>query len=476
MENESLEARALYLAQVEKLSGRQIARALGIDRKRVRRILKQDTLASAAARPAPAALEPYRNLVAGWYHQYPKLQARQIWERLKSYGSQASYPSVVRFTREYRKVKAEAYHPLSFLPGEEAQVDWFFFTHPKLGRLAGFLYVLSYSRFAWGGFYPRTSFEFFLAGHLECFEHLKGLARRHRYDNLKSVVLSREDTRIEYNPQFLDFARHFGFQIHVCNPYSGNEKGRVERLVRDARTFLYGQDFTDLKDLNQKFHGWLTERNQSIHRSTGKTPLVLLGEEKLLLLPSGTYPPTRVIPGVRVSKTALVEFETNRYSVPSTCASKPAEIIAWPERVEIWVSGNKAAVHPRCFKRSQMIQNPLHSETLLERTSHFKYQRILELIQAMSPEFRIFLEAHQDETEKIQAAYELFRLLKIYSKAILISAVRELAGMGVFKIKALQSLLSLPSPREGDLLWPRDPNLLNLSYEPRSLQDYDPAD
>lgn len=71
-------------------------------------------------------------------------------------------------------------------------------------------------------------FEFFLAGHLECFKHLGGLVRQHRYDNLKSVVLSREQQQIKYNPQFLEFARFFGFSIHACNPYSGNEKGQVE--------------------------------------------------------------------------------------------------------------------------------------------------------------------------------------------------------------------------------------------------------
>lgn len=78
------------------------------------------------------------------------------------------------------------------------------------------------------------------------------MARRHRYDNLKSVVLKRSSGNIEYNPQFLDFARFHGFSIHVCNPYSGNEKGRVERIIRDIRVFLYAETFDSLSDLNEK--------------------------------------------------------------------------------------------------------------------------------------------------------------------------------------------------------------------------------
>lgn len=222
------------------------------------------------------------------------------------------------------------------------------------------------------------------------------------------MVLSRKENNIQYNPQFLDFARFFGFSIHACNPYSGNEKGRVERPIRDARAFLYGQDFVDIDDLNDQFRGWLVKRSQQVHRSTGKTPLVLLSEEKLLGLPTGDYPPTRTKPAIGISRTALVEFETNHYTVPTSCVGQIAEIIAWPEKIEILVSSQKVAVHSRSFGKKQLIRNPLHAEKLLERSGHFKYERILQLIQAMDPAFDHFLWATKEEFEKLQAAYELF--------------------------------------------------------------------
>ena len=193
-------------------------------------------------------------------------------------------------------------------------------------------------------------------------------------------------------------------------------------------------------------------------------------------LPSGAYPPTRTIPAVGISKTALVEFETNRYSVPSSCVGQSAEIIAWPEKIEIRVSSQRVAVHTRCFERKRLIQNPLHAEKLLERSGRFKYERILQLMQAMDPAFDHFLWAQPDEDEKLQAAYELFRLMKIYSRTILASAVEELNGIGSFKIKALHSLLNLPVEKETYPVWPADPKLLNLNYTPRSLKDYDPPD
>lgn len=470
MDEESIMQRVMHLRQVEHFSQRQIANVLGVGRKRVRQILKgQD---STKALPKKSMLDEYAQLIAHWYKQYPKLKAIQVYERLKEYGYQGSYPSVALFSREYRRPKQSVYHPLVFLPGEEAQVDWFFFNHRRLGQVAGFIYILSFSRYGWGIFYPKTTFEFFLAAHLECFKHIVGLARCHRYDNLKSVVLSRSP-EIEYNPHFLDFARFYGFSIYVCNPYSGNEKGRAERIIRDIRTFLYGQDFIDLADLNRKFHLWFDKRNNTIHRSTGKPPQELLLKERLLGLPQVPYIARRIVQAVS-SKTALVEFETNKYSLPSAFASKPVEIIAYPEAIEICLSGQKVASHPRCFGKKQTIQNPLHAEKLLEYTPQFKMRRILQLITHMDPAFSHFLDNQDNDMQRIDAAYQLFVLLKTHSRAMLTSAVRELNGLACFKIKALRSLLQLPEPKEHEPLWPQNQNLLNLTYEERSLDHYDP--
>jgi transposase len=471
MTNESLIQRVLFLREVEKLSQRQIAAVIGTSRKRVRNILAKQ--GQAAPIPKAGILDEYNGLITHWHKQYPRLKATQTYDRLKEYGYDGAYASVARFTREYRTRKKSSYHPLSFLPGEEAQIDWFFFNHERLGKVAGFLYVLSYSRYSWGIFYPKTSFEFFLAGHMECFKRIGGLARRHRYDNLKSVVLSRSADKIEYNPQFLDFARFYGFSIYACNPYSGNEKGRVERIIRDIRSFLYAETFVDLDELNRKFHLWLERRNTTIHRSTLKAPVDLLIQERLIHLPSQLYPASRVIPAA-ASKTALVEFEANKYSVPSTCAGKTVEIVAYPDRIEIFTGGEAVARHQRSFGKGGTFQNVLHAETLLNRTPRFKMRRILQVISGMSPAFKHFLDHQDNDMDRVNAAHQLFTLLKSHSRVMLTSAVRELNALSCFKTKTLMSLLNLPEPAEPERLWPKNQQLLNLTYEERRLDDYDP--
>jgi transposase len=469
--DEAIIQRILHLAEVEKLSQRQIARTLGINRKCVRKILGG---INSGAKPMikKTKIDDYLGLIAQWYKQYPKLLALQIYERLKSYGYTGGYGCVKRATLEYRRPKQMAYHPLTFMPGQEAQVDWFFFNHPVIGKVAGFLYVLCYSRYAWGIFYPRHCFEFFLAGHLECYRHLSGLPRSQRYDNCSSVVTAR-DPQIKYNAQFLDFARFYGFSIELCNPNSGNEKGRVERKIRDIRIFLDTETFKDLNDLNRKFHLWLEKSNNTVHRVTGKTPKEMLPQEKLIQLPVNTYLARRIVTA-RVSKTALVEFETNKYTVPTSCVGKMVDVAAYVGHVEIWIDKDKVATHKRCFGQKQLIQNPLHSDQLLDRSPQFKLKRIKQMMIQMDTALAEFIGQQDDETAALSAAYQIYQLTKMVSRAMVLSAVRELNGMKCFKIKALISLLNLPSRQEPPAVWPKNQDLLNLNYEERNLTDYDP--
>jgi len=250
------------------------------------------------------------------------------------------------------------------------------------------------------------------------------------------------------------------------------DKGRVERIIRDIRVYLETEKFADLVELNRKFHAWLERRNNTIHRSTGKTPIELLSQERLLKLPLNAYPARRVVPA-RVSKTALVEFDANKYSVPTSCVGKMAEITAYPGHIEIWLGSQKVATHKRCFGRMQMIQNPLHAERLLNRSPKFKLERIQQLIVGMDLVFKTFIDNQEEETQQT-VAHQIYELIRTHSKTVVLSAVRELNGMGCAKVKALMSLLRVPGVQEPPAVWPKDTRLLNLNYEERKLTDYDP--
>jgi transposase len=447
---------------------RQIAKKLGVSKKRVSRVIRNEKITKPLFE---SILKPYERLIDQWYQEYPFLKASQVYKRLKAYEFKGSYTTVSLYTQKYRQKRRQAYHELTFLPGEEAQVDWIEGRLPW-GVAYGFAMILAYSRYLYVRFYPRQSLEFFLEGHIEAYREMGGVAHRHRYDNIKTVVIERSP-ELKFNAQFLDFARHYGFSIHLCNPYRANEKGRIERALRDLRDFLRVNTFQDLKELNRKTSLWRIERNQRVHRSTQKAPIEALKEEKLKALPAIPYRPYRVVLA-SISKTGFVEFETNRYSVPSSYAERSCEILVYPDHLEVMVKGNRIAFHRRSFNRKEKIEDPTHREMLLRMTPRFKSQRIYQLMDQMDPALHHFLqEAGQEDHNPLDIAYEFFKLLKHVSKTMLLSAVREANRIGTFKIRYIQGLLQVPQPQPSNPVFPQESRLLDIDYERRNLKDYD---
>src|SRR3989304_3664143 len=130
-----------HLYEVEKLSIRQIAKKLRRARKTVARVIHNERV----MRSYPdSILRPYERLIDQWYQEYPFLKASQVYGRLKAYEFKGSYPTVSLYTQKYRQKRRQAYHELTFLPGEEAQVDWIGEGLPW-GGAYGFALILAYS-------------------------------------------------------------------------------------------------------------------------------------------------------------------------------------------------------------------------------------------------------------------------------------------------------------------------------------------
>jgi transposase len=98
-----------------------------------------------------------------------------------------------------------------------------------------------------------------------------------------------------FNPRYLDFARHHGFEIVACNVGRGNEKGRVESGVGYVKkNFLRGLELSEFSAMQAAAQVWLdTVANVRIHGETQRRPIdkagrlgkrYMLGNFKPLLL------------------------------------------------------------------------------------------------------------------------------------------------------------------------------------------------
>lgn len=474
MSNELLQ-RISYLRKVKGLSFRQIGEETGIPRKKASKIYfgvwEKDK------RRREVILAPYRELICSWFAETPSLKATQVWKRIRERGVSVSYRTTSEFTEDIRaKKKGRVFWPLNFLPGEEAQVDWFFVDHPKLGKLWGFTMILSYSRYAFAHIFCRSSFEFFIEGHLLALADFAGCPQSLRYDNLKSVVLKREP--LAYNPSFLEFARQYGFEIKLCNPASGNEKGRVERLIRSIRdTFLNtAGHHQSLQALNLALHGWVREKNEILHRATDAVPAKRKTEEKLKPLPIRPWTNVLVHPPKKPTKTGFVIFDTNLYSVPEHAAHEQVVLHTMIDRIDVYdCKGNRVASHPRSFGRKQQLFNPIHrSGNRLSEKS--KMERIFSLIQNMDPSAKAFLEQNEVIGEDARrTAYMIFKFLKDHSRGIILSLLREAVTCKNPRLKFLLSHLTRREEK-GDQVSPQNSSLLTIDYQPRPLEDYDNYD
>jgi transposase len=468
---ETIRQTILYLRDVLGLSFYQIQDRTGMSRKRASRIYRGSCQDKRDKRDF--ILDEYRPLIAEWFKEHPTLKAQQVHGWLRTRGVKISYPAVVKYTREFRKKVPRAYHHLTFLPGEEAQTDWCFINHPQLGKLYGFVLILSYSRYLFAHVFARSSFEFFIEGHLMAFSSLGGIPYGLRYDNLATVVLKRRP-EVQYNPRFLEFSRHYNIEIRLCNPGAGNEKGRVERAIRTLRETCLNtlEKYSSLKALNQALHGWVDNKNQTIHRTTEKKPADLLPEEKLRPLPEKPWNNVLIHPPVKTTKTAMMIFDTNSYSVPDYLVGKSLSIHSTPDTVMIYDGAKRVASHPRSFDRRSQIINPLH-RNYCKLSVKAKMQRIHEAIKNLHPTISDFLvknEACGEDPQK--TAYEIFKLLKSHSRGMLISVASECLQKKSPRLRTFLSYLHMEFT-EAETVQPQKGELLNISYQPRGLEEYD---
>lgn len=467
---ESVKEKVLYLRDVMKLSFRQIEKQTGIPRKRLAKIYRGHMRKK---RIYSSALDQYQSLIVGWFREYPSLKAFQVYDWLKERNVDVSYSLVAQYTKHLRKKKEKIYHNLEFLPGEEAQVDWAFINYPGLGKLCCFVLILSYSRYLFAHLFSRHSFEFFIEGHLLAFKNMKGIPRSLKYDNLKSVVLKRKpDT--EHNPLFLEFCRHYGIQIRLCNPGAGNEKGRVERAIRTIKEnfFAHVENFSSLSSLNIALHDWVKEKNNTIHRSTEKKPADSFLEEKLKPLPQIPWKNIFIHPQVKSLKTGMIIFDTNQYSVPEYLAQKFLSIHSSATCIEVYDGKNRVATHTRVFERGKKIVNPLH-RTYSKLSSAAKADRIYNVIKNMNSDIADFLSKNETVGEDPKkSAYQIFKLLKTQTRSVIIGICKESLDRKSPRIKTLLSYLHLDQNNNNETVQPLNTGLLTIEYNKRSLEDY----
>ena len=260
--------------QRQHLTFAQTARALGLHPQTVAKwaAIKQFRPRLSTARTS--LLDPFKAQIVRWLESHP-YSAQQIFQRLREAGFAGGTTIVKDYVRRIRPRPREAHLTLQFAAGECAQIDWGEFGTIAVGstrrRLSFFVMVLCYSRLMYLEFTVSQTMEFFLGCHEHAFAAFGGCPTRLMIDNLRSAVLQRlAGVAPVFNPKYVDFARHWGFDISACNVGRGNEKGRVENGVGYVKkNFLAGLELPDFNALAPTATLWVdTVANVRTHSAT----------------------------------------------------------------------------------------------------------------------------------------------------------------------------------------------------------------
>lgn len=344
----------------------RIARQLGIDRKTVDRCLQRDEARASPRGSRGSKLDPFKPYIQRRLQVYD-LTARKLFAEIEVQGYEGSYELVKRYVRGIRakKAKEEAFVRFETPPGEQAQVDWADFgTIEHGGRsrsLSCFIMVLGYSRMMYVEFTLSQDLATVVRCHLNAFGYLGGVTDTILYDNMKTVVLSRQGEHIEWNPQFLDFARRYGFLPRLCLPGRKETKGKVERTVGYVRSSFYaGLEFEGLEELNQRCMAWLDNvANVRVHGTTKARPLDRLAEEKLQPLAGREYV-VELTQSRKSSKDCFIYFEGNRYSVPHQYSCRELQIKVRGDELCLYSGSEIIATHEISPLKGQMIVREEH--------------------------------------------------------------------------------------------------------------------
>lgn len=425
----------------------RIARELGLDRKTVRKAIGGDECPRHERQSGSSILDPYKDYIKQRLEKYD-LTATRILREIKEQGYPGSYTILKDYVRQVKGVKPEpAFVRFETSPGEQAQMDWSDFGWVEFDgqrrKLWCFAMVLGYSRTLYIEFSHSQNLISLGQAHINAFRYFGGVTDTVLYDNMKTIVLSREGGRIHWNPQFMDFASHYGFLPKLCLPGRKETKGKVERPFSYIRSsFFRGTEFSNLTDVNEKGWNWLDSvANTRIHGTTQEVPFDRLKDENLNPLRDEDY----VLEHSEVrksSKDCYISFEGNRYSIPYQYSCRDLTVRLRGEELRMFYGDELIATHRLSYQRGRMITDPRHFLGIPRPAYPTGVRAVREVFLVHFPRASPFLDGLV-KAKYGNARYHILQILNLledYSVDVVESAIERAMLYGAFECGAIRNI------------------------------------
>jgi transposase len=488
--NVALWAEIRRLAEIEKLSGRAIARRLHCSWRTVAVALELDQPPTRQVSRRASLLDAHTAKINALLAKYPDLSAVRIHEEIARGpdGYTGSASVIRRYLRTIRRARGRVYQEVHYEPAQAMQVDWGECGRVQVGdttrKVSVFVAVLCYSRLMFIEFTLSQRKAEFYRGLVHALTFFGGSPRAIIFDNLKAAVLNGSGRASCFHPEFLALCGYFCLQPLACERRDPESKGIVEGAVRYVKhNALAGraEELTHFEDYLALAPLWRDQvANVRIHETTRERPLDRFQKERRLLraLPAIPFDTDEVVPAV-VTPHARIEFDGNRYSAPPQFARQPVTIRSSNDELRVLHEGQVVAQHVRCYERGQLIMLPDHRLAALGLRQRSRGAALEHEFDALGPEARQF-HLHL-KSQPVKTGVHLRRLLglaRLYGPTELLSAVSRALELATYDAAYVENLLladrrrrqlptpTLPAPRRRELID-------EIDLEPADLTIYD---
>jgi len=306
------------------------------------------------------------------YMSKQQMKIIDMHEKLLDEGHKISYTTVRNFVNKETSKAKEVFIRRHAEEGYEVEFDWGEIKLEIDRKLKVYylaIFTLPYSNYRFARIYESQSMVCVLDVHTEFINHIGFIPKVFTYDNMRTVVKQFIGTEREITDSMVHLSSYYEFNIRLCQPKKGNEKGHVERSVdfirRKAFSAVYS--FQCLNEASTHLEIVLEKLNKRTHHEHNISHIELLKQEGIQARPAISSFDPADITEVRVNKYSTIVFKQNHYSVPEGHVGKYIKAKVGAKKIKLFVEGELVATHERCWGVHQWIMDINHYLKTFER-------------------------------------------------------------------------------------------------------------
>jgi transposase len=344
--------------------------------------------------------------------------------------------------------------------GDKMFVDYAGDTVPVIiDRLTGktrpaqiFVAVLGASNFTYAEASWTQALADWIGAHTRAFEAIGGVPQLLVPDNTKVAVIRACLYEPQVNRSYADMAVHYDTAILPARPRRPRDKAKVEAAVLIIERWLLGRlryrRFYSLAELNAAIRELLRQLND-------QRPIRRLGVTRRALLEELERPHLKPLPAEpyeyaewrlrRVGVDYHVEGEAHFYSVPYRFARREVEVRLTPRTVEVFLKGERIAVHLRTSGNHHHTTVPEHMPSSHRRYADWTVHRIRQEATAIGPATaalcELILERRPHPEQGFRSCLGIVRLLRPFGADRLEAAAMRAIEIGTLTYSSVRSIL-----------------------------------